>query len=163
MQAKIPTRKNRLLSVDIDDSISSGGSLEAEQDRKLAVQELLEFNSFALSNGLDGPYALRLSSMDGRLMFNFLCGGEAKKFVIGLSLSPFRRVVKDYFQICDSYNMAVKGSNPQQIEAIDMARRALHNDGSTLLQERLAGKAEMDFDTARRVFTLICALLWRTP
>ncbi len=162
MQAKILLRKNRLASVDIDDSISRSASPEAEQDRLLAVQELLEFNTFTLSNGLDGPYALRLSSMDGRLMFNFQCGGEAKQFVIGLSLSPFRRVVKDYFQICDSYNLAVKGSNPQQIEAIDMARRALHNDGSTLLQERLAGKAEMDFDTARRLFTLIFALLWRS-
>jgi uncharacterized protein (UPF0262 family) len=157
----MPPRKNRLISIDIDESIGPSPSLEAEQDRKLAVQDLIEFNQFSLSNGLDGPYALRLSSMDNRLMFQFQCGGEAKKFAIGLSLTPFRRIVKDYFQICDSYLMAVKGSNPQQIEAIDMARRALHNDGSTLLQERLAGKAEMDFDTARRLFTLVYALLWR--
>jgi uncharacterized protein (UPF0262 family) len=161
MQADMAVRKNRLVSVDIDDSIGRGASPEAEQDRKLAVHELLEFNNFSLSNGLDGPYALRLSSMDSRLIFNFLCGGEAKKFAIGLSLTPFRRTVKDYFQIRDSYNLAIKSSNPQQIEAIDMARRALHNDGSALLQERLAGKAEMDFDTSRRLFTLVCALLWR--
>jgi uncharacterized protein (UPF0262 family) len=157
----MPPRKHRLVSIDIDESIGATASPEALQDRKLAIQDLLEFNSFSLSNGLEGPYALRLASMDNRLMFHFQCGGEAKKFSIGLSLSPFRRIVKDYFQICDSYNLAVKSSKPQQIEAIDMARRALHNDGSTLLQERLTGKAEMDFDTARRLFTLVCALLWR--
>ncbi len=161
MWPEMGARKNRLISVDFDESIGESPTPEAEQDRKLAVHDLLEFNSFSLSNGLDGPYALRLSSLDNRLMLHFQCGGEAKKFSIGLSLTPFRRVVKDYFQICDSYNLAVKASNPQQIEAIDMARRALHNDGSTLLQERLNGKAEMDFDTARRLFTLVCALLWR--
>jgi uncharacterized protein (UPF0262 family) len=154
-------RTNRLSSVEIDDSIGHSPSPEAEQDRKMAIHDLLEFNSFNLSNGFQGPFALRLSSMDSRLIFD-VRGHDEKPFTIGLSLSPFRRIVKDYFQICDSYNMAVKGSNPQQIETIDMARRALHNDGSTLLQQRLAGKAEMDFDTARRLFTLVCALLWRS-
>lgn len=151
----------RLGSVEIDDSIGHSPSPEAEQDRKMAIHDLLEFNSFSLSNGIDGPYALRLSSIDSRLIFD-VRGGNEKSFTIGLSLSPFRRIVKDYFQICDSYNLAVKSSNPQQIETIDMARRALHNDGSILLQQRLAGKAEMDFDTARRLFTLVCALLWRS-
>jgi uncharacterized protein (UPF0262 family) len=155
-------RKNRLSSVEIDDSIGQSPTSETVQDRKMAVHDLLEFNSFNLSNGMEGPYALRLSNIDGRLIFDLENTSE-KKFAIGLSLSPFRRIVKDYFQICDSYNLAVKGSNPQQIESIDMARRALHNDGSALLQERLAGKAEMDFDTARRLFTLVCALLWRSP
>jgi uncharacterized protein (UPF0262 family) len=154
-------RKNRLVSVEIDDSIVLSPSPEAEQDRKMAIFDLLEFNSFTLSNGVEGPYALRLSNFDSRLIFDLRNIAE-KSFVIGLSLSPFRRIVKDYFQICDSYNLAVKGSNPQQIETIDMARRALHNDGSTLLQQRLIGKAEMDFDTARRLFTLVCALLWRS-
>jgi uncharacterized protein (UPF0262 family) len=98
--------------------------------------------------------------MDQRLIFEFQ--NEANQnYTIGLSLSPFRRVMKDYFEICDSYNLAVKASNPRAIEAIDMARRGIHNDGSTLLQERLAGKAEMDFDTARRLFTLVCSLMWR--
>ncbi len=155
------SRNNRLSSVDIDESIDHSPSPEAEQDRKMAIHDLLEFNSFSLNNGIDGPYALRLSSIDSRLIFD-VHGHNEKSFAIGLSLTPFRRIVKDYFQICDSYNMAVKGSNPQQIEAIDMARRALHNDGSSLLQERLAGKAEIDFDTARRLFTLVCALLWRS-
>lgn len=158
----MPVRKDRLVSVDIDASIGLSAAPEAEQDRKLAIHDLLEFNHFKLSNGLDGPYSLRLSTMDSRLILHFQCGGEAKKFSIGLALSPFRRIVKDYFQICDSYHLAVKGSNPQHIEAIDMARRALHDEGSTLLQERLTGKVEMDFDTARRLFTLVCALLWRS-
>jgi uncharacterized protein (UPF0262 family) len=157
----MPPRKNRLASVQIDDSIVLSPSPEAEQDRKTAIVDLLEVNNFSLSNELEGPYALRLSNVDSRLIFD-LSGDAGKSFMIGLSLAPFRRIVKDYFQICDSYVLAVKGSNPQQIESIDMARRALHNDGSQLLQQRLAGKAEMDFDTARRLFTLVCALLWRS-
>lgn len=153
-------RKNRLIEVAVDSSIVLSPSAEAEQDRQMAIHDLLEGNTFALSNGMEGPYALKLSSLDSRLIFNLRNGGN--NFSIGLSLSPFRRIVKDYFQICDSYNQAVQSSNPQQIETIDMARRSLHNEGSTLLQERLNGKAEMDFITARRLFTLLCALMWRT-
>jgi uncharacterized protein (UPF0262 family) len=151
--------KNRLSEVIVDDSIVLSPSPEARQDRQMAIHDLLEGNTFSLSNGLDGPYVLRLSSIDSRLIFDL--SSATGKFAIGLSLSPFRRIVKDYFQICDSYNQAVQSSNPQQIETIDMARRALHNEGSTLLQDRLAGKAEMDFMTARRLFTLLCALMWR--
>jgi uncharacterized protein (UPF0262 family) len=151
--------KNRLSEVIVDDSIVLSPSPEAKQDRQMAIHDLLEGNTFSLSNGLDGPYVLRLSSIDSRLIFDL--SSATGKFAIGLSLSPFRRIVKDYFQICDSYNQAVQSSNPQQIETIDMARRALHNEGSTLLQDRLAGKAEMDFMTARRLFTLLCALMWR--
>jgi uncharacterized protein (UPF0262 family) len=151
--------KNRLSEVIVDDSIVLSPSPEAKQDRQMAIHDLLEGNSFSLSNGLDGPYVLRLSSIDSRLIFDL--SSATGKFAIGLSLSPFRRIVKDYFQICDSYNQAVQSSNPQQIETIDMARRALHNEGSTLLQDRLTGKAEMDFMTARRLFTLLCALMWR--
>lgn len=151
--------KNRLGEVIVDDSIVLSTLPQASQDRQMAVYDLLEGNSFSLNNGLEGPYVLRLSSIDGRLIFDL--SSATGKFAIGLSLSSFRRIVKDYFQICDSYNQAVQSSNPQQIETIDMARRALHNEGSTLLQERLAGKAEMDFMTARRLFTLLCALMWR--
>ncbi len=151
--------KNRLSEVIVDDSIVLSPSPEAKQDRQMAIHDLLEGNSFFLTNGLEGPYVLRLSSIDSRLFFDL--SSATGKFAIGLSLSPFRRIVKDYFQICDSYNQALQSSNPQQIETIDMARRALHNEGSTLLQERLAGKAEMDFITARRLFTLLCALMWR--
>ncbi len=151
--------KNLLSEVIVDDSIVLSPSPEAKQDRHMAIHDLLEGNSFFLTNGMEGPYVLRLSSIDSRLIFDL--SSATGKFAIGLSLSPFRRIVKDYFQICDSYNQALQSSNPQQIETIDMARRALHNEGSTLLQERLAGKAEMDFITARRLFTLLCALMWR--
>lgn len=152
--------KNRLNEVIVDDSIVLSPSPEAKQDRRMAIHDLLEGNSFSLSNGMEGPYALKLSSLDNRLIFDLRGSGQA--FAIGLSLSPFRRIVKDYFQICDSYNQAVQSSNPQQIETIDMTRRSLHNEGSTLLQDRLRGKAEMDFMTARRLFTLLCALMWRS-
>lgn len=153
---------DRLASIIIDESIGLSLSPEAEQDRNMAIHDLLEFNSFALLNGMTGPYHLRLSNVDSRLILEFQ-NTVRKTFTIGLSLSSFRPIVKDYFQICDSYNLAVKSSNPQAIESIDMARRALHNDGSALLQKRLTGKGEMDFDTARRLFTLVCALMWRNP
>ena len=155
----MPKRKNRLSEISIDSSIMLSPSPEAEQDRQMAIHDLLEANTFVLSNGMEGPFRLVLSTVDGRLIMDL--HNAQKSFAIGLSLTPFRRIVKDYFQICDSYNMAVKTSNPQHIETIDMARRGLHNDGSTLLQERLTGKAEIDFDTARRLFTLLCSLMWR--
>jgi uncharacterized protein (UPF0262 family) len=152
---------DKIIAIDIDKSISLSPAPEAELDRKMAVQDLLELNFFKLVDGLVGPYQLHLTSLDNRLIFN-LRGNAEKSFAIGLALSPFRRIVKDYFQICDSYNLAVQASSPQGLETIDMARRALHNEGSKLLQFRMAGKVEMDFDTARRLFTLVCALLWRS-
>ena len=162
IKSKMSSHKNRLAQIHIDKSIASALSPEAEQDRHLAIHDLLEANNFQLLNGKAGPYHLHLSSLDQRLVFAFTNPKNEPLHAIGLSLSPFRRVMKEYFEICDSYNLAVKASNPQAIEAIDMARRAIHNDGSTLLQERLAGKAEMDFDTARRLFTLVCSLMWRS-
>jgi uncharacterized protein (UPF0262 family) len=152
---------DKIIAIEIDKSISLSLAPEAAQDRKMAIQDLLEFNVFKLSTALTGPYHLHLTSLDSRLIFN-LRGHADKTFAIGLALSPFRRIVKDYFQICDSYNLAVQASSPQGLETIDMARRAIHNDGSKLLQARMAGKVEMDFDTARRLFTLVCALLWRS-
>ena len=152
---------SRLIAVELDDSLGRGPSPDAEHERQIAIYDLLEDNSFALSNGVTGPYRLRLSSVDGRLMLTFLDGKEEPVYVIGLSLTPFRRVVKDYFAICDSYYTAIRSSLPSQIETIDMARRGIHNEGSELLQERLKGKAEFDFDTARRLFTLVCALIWK--
>jgi uncharacterized protein (UPF0262 family) len=152
---------DRLAAVELDDSLGRGPSPDAEHERAVAIYDLLESNSFKLLNGLGGPYHLRLSSVDGRLMFNFLNEKEELTYTIGLSLTPFRRVVKDYFMICDSYYAAIRQGSPSQIETIDMARRGIHNEGSELLQARLHGKAEFDFDTARRLFTLICALIWK--
>jgi uncharacterized protein (UPF0262 family) len=108
----------------------------------------------------DGPYRLALAIREGRLVFDIATEGQDKVGEFHLSLGPFRQVVKDYFQICESYFEAVKRLPPSQIEAIDMARRGIHNEGARVLQERLEGKAEVDTDTARRLFTLICVLHW---
>jgi uncharacterized protein (UPF0262 family) len=152
---------NKLIAVELDASLGSGPSPDAEHERTVAIQDLLEANSFTLANNIAGPYRLRLSQSEGRLVFTFLDSKEEPVYTIGLSLTPFRRVVRDYFMIVDSYNQATRSGSASQIETIDMTRRATHNEGSELLQERLKGKADFDFDTARRLFTLICALIWK--
>jgi uncharacterized protein (UPF0262 family) len=154
-------KKNRLIAVDLDASIGPGPSPEAEHERRVAIYDLLEENSFSLLNGKEGPYRLQLSTQEGRLLFEIYSEGEEALSIIGLSMSPFRVIVKDYFQICESYYQAIRRSTPSQIETLDMARRALHNDGSEILKERLNGKIDIDFDTARRLFTLVCVLHWR--
>ena len=126
---------------------------------------MLETNSFSLPARDDkaapkGPYKLTLAIRERRLVFDLVTRKDAKAAEFHLSLGPFRQVVKDYFQICESYFDAVKKLPPSQIEAIDMARRGIHNEGARVLQERLEGKAEIDTDTARRLFTLICVLHW---
>ena len=154
---------SRITEITLDDSGLPPPTPEIEQERKVAIFDLLEDNSFALIGRDDrqvatGPYKLALSIRDRRLVFELAdeAGGDAGAF--HLSLGPFRQVVKDYFQICESYFDAVKTLPPSQIETIDMARRGIHNEGARVLQERLDGKAEVDTDTARRLFTLICVL-----
>jgi len=149
--------------IEIDDSNLPPPTPEIEQERKVAMFDLLEKNSFALPARKDravpdGPYHLNLSIRDKRLVFDVATADATKAAEFHLSLGPFRQVVKDYFQICESYFDAVKTLPPSQIETIDMARRGIHNEGSRVLQERLEGKAEIDTDTARRLFTLICVL-----
>ena len=125
----------------------------------MAIFDLVEDNTFALDGRVtQGPYALHLSIEDNRLVFDVRTEDAAPVVAIGLSLSPFRKVVKDYWQICESYYDAIKHAMPSRIEAIDMARRGLHNEGSDLLRERLAGKVAVDDNTARRLFTLLCVL-----
>lgn len=153
--------KNRLCAIDLDSTIGAGTSPEAEHERRVAIYDLVEENSFTLTAYPEGPYRLSLSTADGRLMFDIRNEREERLSLIGLSMSPFRRIVKDYFMICESYYAAIKTATPTQIETIDMARRGLHNEGSELLRERLNGKVEVDFDTARRLFTLVCVLHWR--
>jgi uncharacterized protein (UPF0262 family) len=150
---------DRLIAVEIDASIGRSASPEAEHDRKAAIYDLLEENSFKLSNGVAGPYHLILANLENRLVFDVRNAAQENIVAFGLSMTPFRRIVKDYFDICSSYYDAIRTANPSQIETIDMARRGLHNEGSEILRERLKGKAEMDLDTARRLFTLVCALL----
>ncbi|HCE72573.1 UPF0262 family protein [Ruegeria pomeroyi] len=154
---------SRISHIELDDSNLPPPTPEIEQERKVAIYDLLEENSFALPARDDravpeGPYRVNLSIRDKRLVFDIQTEDEEKAAEFHLSLGPFRQVVKDYFQICESYFNAVKTLPPSQIETIDMARRGIHNEGSRVLQERLDGKAEIDTDTARRLFTLICVL-----
>ena len=147
----------------LDDVNLTPPTPEIEQERKVAMFDLLEDNTFVLPTRDDrktpeGPYHVGLSIRDKRLVFDVNTEKAEKAAEFHLSLGPFRQVVKDYFQICESYFDAVKTLPPSQIETIDMARRGIHNEGSRVLQERLEGKAEIDTDTARRLFTLICVL-----
>ena len=153
----------RICAITLDDSGLAPPTPEIEQERKVAMYDLLEDNSFALParDGRpvpDGPYALALSIRERRLVFDIRTETQDLAGEFHLSLGPFRQVVKDYFQICESYFSAVKTLPPSQIETIDMARRGIHNEGARVLQERLDGKAVVDTDTARRLFTLICVL-----
>ncbi|UWQ74441.1 UPF0262 family protein [Leisingera sp. M658] len=154
---------SRISHIELDDCNLPPPTPEIEQERKVAIYDLIEQNSFALPSREDrdlpeGPYHLGLAIRDKRLVFDINTETGEKAAEFHLSLSPFRQVVKDYYQICESYFSAVKTMPPSQIETIDMARRGIHNEGSRVLQERLEGKAEVDTDTARRLFTLICVL-----
>ncbi len=154
----------RICHIEIDDRGLAPPTPEIEQERKVAIFDLLEDNAFALPARADaeapppGPFRLGLAIREGRLVFDVGSEAGEKVAAFHLSLGPFRQVVKDYFQICASYFEAVKRLPPSQIEAIDMARRGIHNEGARVLQERLEGKADLDLDTARRLFTLICVL-----
>ncbi len=147
----------RIFDIELDETSLAAGSPDAEHERRVAIFDLLEGNSFALE-GASGPYRLRLAVQEGKLVFDIAGMDGAQLRVLVLSLSPLRRVIKDYFLVCDSYYDAIRHASPAQIEAIDMGRRGLHNEGSQLLAERLRGKVDIDHDTARRLFTLICAL-----
>lgn len=154
---------SRIIHIELDDSGLPAPTPEIEQERKVAIFDLMEDNSFALparddKDVLAGPYRLALSIRERRLVFDVQTEDKTPAGEFHLSLGPFRQVVKDYFQICESYFDAVKMLPPSQIETIDMARRGIHNEGARVLQERLEGKADVDNDTSRRLFTLICVL-----
>ena len=155
---------SRLTRIEIDDSAIPPTTAEMEQERKVAIFDLIEDNSFVIPGrdgqpAPEGPFALDLAIREGRLVFDVTTDDATKVAEFHLSLGPFRQVVKDYFQICQSYFEAVKRLPPAQIEAIDMARRGIHNEGARTLQERLEGKVELDINTSRRLFTLICAVI----
>lgn len=150
---------NRLQSVELDEESLAAASRDQEQERQIAIFDLIEENDFAPEGATGGPFNLRIALIDNRLALDITGPSYQRRHL--LSLSPLRGVVKDYRMVCESYYDAIRNATPQKIEALDMGRRGLHNEGSSLLQRRLAGKVEIDLDTARRLFTLICALQWR--
>jgi len=151
----------RLVAVTLDEASIGRSNPDIEHERAVAIYDLIDENVFAPLGDDGGPYALRLAIAENRLVFDIARADGAPVVTHMLSLTPFRRIVKDYFLICESYYQAIRTATPSQIEAIDMGRRGLHNDGSQILMERLASKVEVDFDTARRLFTLICVLHWK--
>jgi uncharacterized protein (UPF0262 family) len=153
--------KNRLVAVTLDeDSIGRSGS-DIEHERATAIYDLIEENSFAPVDHDEGPYALRIGIKENRLVLDIRRANDKPVIAHLLSLTPFKRIVKDYFMICDSYYAAIRTATPDKIEAIDMGRRGLHDEGSRILQDAIKRKVTVDFDTARRLFTLICVLHWK--
>ncbi len=153
--------RQRLVRVTLDENSIGGGSRDVEHERAVAIYDLLEENVFEPIGHDGGPYCLQLMLASNRLVFDVREEDGAPVVAHHLSLTPFRRIVKDYFMMCESYYQAIRTQSPSQIEAIDMGRRGLHNAGSELLTERLKAKIGMDFDTARRLFTLISVLHWK--
>jgi uncharacterized protein (UPF0262 family) len=154
-----PGRK--LVAVTLDDVSIGRGAPEQEHERAVAIYDLIESNLFGLPGHDGGPYALHLSMVSGKLAMDVRLADGSPVITHILSLAPFRGVVKDYFMVCESYYAAIRTASAAQIEAIDMGRRGLHNEAAEILKQRLTGKIDLDFDTARRLFTLIMALHWK--
>jgi len=151
----------RIVNIFLDEQTLGRRTPEAEHDRAVAIFDLLEENYFAPANGVLGPFILRLGVEENRLRLDLRDEADGEIFVFSLSLYNFRSIMRDYFIICESYYNAIKTASPSKIESIDMARRSLHNEGSKILVDRLKDIVEVDFDTARQLFTLICVLLSR--
>jgi uncharacterized protein (UPF0262 family) len=159
--ANEPDPKSRIVDIKLDDASIGRNTAEIEHERQVAIFDILENNRFALDEGVPGPYRLRLAIVERRLAFEVLSDDHAPITTFVLSLTPFGKLIKDYFLVCESYYDAIKTAPPSRIEALDMGRRALHDEGSNILLGRLKGKITTDFETARRLFTLICALHWK--
>ncbi len=157
--ADVDRQMHRLQTVELDDESLAASSRDQEQERQIAIFDLLEENFFRPEGAEQGPYDLKMGLVENRLVLDVRGPAYERRHI--LSLSPFRSLIKDYFLICESYYQAIRSSTPSQIEALDMGRRGLHNEASDVLRARLAGKIETDVDTSRRLFTLICALHWR--
>ncbi len=148
----------RIVDIRLDSASIVRWSREIEHERQVAVFDLLERNFFRLVNGFPGPYRVELSLRETNLIFTICDQTGAQAAEVTLSMRPFRRLIKDYFLICESYFQAIRSASPSRIEAIDMGRRGLHNEGAEKLADILADKIEIDEETARRLFTLICVL-----
>ena len=151
----------RLAGVVLDEESIGRSNPDVEHERQVAIYDLLEQNSFVPVGHDEGPYTLHLSINGNRLVFDIRLETGEPVIAHLFSLTPLRRIVKDYYMVCDSYYAAIRTATPDRIEALDMGRRALHDEGSNVLMERLARKVRLDFDTARRLFTLICVLHWK--
>lgn len=152
---------SKIVDITLDESTIVRWSADIEHERRVAIYDLLQDNSFKpmrLKTPCDGPYKLHLLIKDGRLEVHISDEEGIELDIFTLAITPFRRIIREYFAICESYYQAIRSATPSKIEAIDMGRRGLHNDGSEVLQSLLEDKAEVDFDTARRLFTLICVL-----
>jgi uncharacterized protein (UPF0262 family) len=152
---------NRIVAVTLDEESIGRSGPDIEHERAIAIYDLVEQNLFAPEGTETGPFTLHLGISGNRLMFDIRREDTTPVVVHLLSLTPFRRIVKDYFMICDSYYHAIRTATPDKIEAIDMGRRGVHDEGSRTLMERLDGKVRLDFETARRLFTLISVLHWK--
>ncbi len=152
---------NRLVAVTLDEASIGSSSRDIEHERAVAIYDLIEENSFAPVGHDKGPYALHIGIKENRLVLDIRHEGGKPVIAHLLSLTPFKRIVKDYFLICDSYYAAIRTATPDRIEAIDMGRRGLHDEGSRILQDAIKRKVTVDFDTARRLFTLLCVLHWK--
>ena len=159
--AKPQAAKQRLVAVTLDEETIGRSNADVEHERQVAIYDLLEQNSFQPSGHSGGPYALHLSVTGSRLVFDIRTQDGKPVIAHLLSLTPLRRIVKDYYTVCDSYYEAIRTATPDKIEALDMGRRSIHNEGSRILMERLKDKVRLDIDTARRLFTLICVLHWK--
>ena len=153
--------RNRLVSVTLDEASIGRSTADKEHERQIAIYDLLEENSFGVPGHDAGPYGLKIALQDSKLVLEILDENNAPLVAHILSLTPLRGLLKDYFFVCESYYAAIRTAMPGQIEAIDMGRRALHNEGAQMLIERLKGKIDCDGDTARRIFTLVAALHWK--
>ncbi|MEO0960853.1 MAG: UPF0262 family protein [Pseudomonadota bacterium] len=153
-----PDPTKRIVSIVLDEASVVRRTPEIEHERKVAIFDLLEENTFAPVGSDGGPYSLHLAIEENRLVFDIRNEAEDPHGKVILSLSPFRKIIKDYFLICESYYEAIRSASPSKIESIDMGRRGLHNEGAELLTARLDGKITIDHDTSRRLFTLICVL-----
>ena len=151
-------RDQRIVKIHLDEKSVVRRNADIEHERAVAIFDLLEENSFAPVAPRVGPFHLRIGLEESRLILDLRGTDETPLDRLALPLQPFRAIIRDYFLICESYYKAIRTATPSRIEAIDMGRRALHNEGSEILRERLAEKVEMDLDTARRLFTLICVL-----
>jgi uncharacterized protein (UPF0262 family) len=154
-------KQRRLVSVTFDETSIERGNADQEHERAIAIYDLVEENCFGLPDHAGGPYELFIALHDSKLAFEVREHDGPSIVTHILSLTPFRRILKDYFMICESYYAAIRTATPAQIEAIDMGRRGLHDEGAQLLAERLKGKIDCDLDTARRIFTLVTALHWK--